>query len=1026
MTRILTIGLLFLSGLYYTAQGQTIPALSFEIKKPQKLENKKLGSEKTGEKKFTPPRRLVQNTVTKFNWHFNANEKLKAILARAKDQFRDDYTKLLPFYNFTTAMTARDSVELDSVIYKANAGILLHDLRNDWVDNMYMLMGKAYYFRQEFDTAFLTFQYINYAFSPKEKDGYDKPIGSNANEGGNAFSISTPESRSIGKKLLNRPPSRNESFLWLIRTYLARDEYPEAAGMIETLKHDPLFPARLSANLAEMQALWFYQREMPDSAAFYLEKALPVAENREETARWEFLIGQLYEMSGKNDIALGFYEQAIKHTLNPVLEVYARLNSIRQHKGDDKVIDENIAALVKMARKDRYTNYRDIIYYSAAQMELERSNRDGAKALLKLSATSSSDQPADRLQKSRSYLQLADLSFADGNYADAKSFYDSVQMTEVVPDPEQFEKRKSVLTSIASNTGVITRQDSLQKIAALPEAERDAYVRKLLRKLRKQQGLQEDDPAPNTNNPLLANNTNTVPELFDNSKGDWYFYNAALKAKGFTEFKNKWGNRPNADNWRRLDAVNQALQQKADKTAIDAKAKAAGTDDDGVLSVESLTKKLPLTPEQLTASNDSIQQAQVAIGKALMEGLEDYAAAIKTLEAFLDRFPNSSLEAEALSYLYYCYLKTGQNQQAAAVKARLQEKHKGTPFEEKISNPPAPKGKEPENPDMTRRYNRIYTLFIEGQFREAMAEKRVADSLYQKNYWTPQLLYIQSVLLIKERQDDTARAVLEDLINLYPDAPMAAKAKNLLEVLSRRKEIEQYLTDLKIERPQEDTVATPQPDVVQKPVVSPPAKTQQPDPKPKTDPVVTQQPPPAPVKDTVQHKPVPPAVTNKDTAQKKTVSPPPPAKDTAKQKVAPPPPAPAPPKPGFEANAAAPHAVLIVMDKVDGVFVSEAKNAFNRYNKANIPNKPLEVSSEILLETENIRLVVIQPFTNADDALAYYDKVGKIAATEIVPWLPKEKFSFILISAKNLETLRSGKDLIGYKNELKKLFPGRF
>ena len=55
-------------------------------------------------------------------------------------------------------------------------------------------MGKAYYFQEQtLDSAYLTFQYINYAFSPKEKDGYDKPIGSNANEGGNAFSISTKE-----------------------------------------------------------------------------------------------------------------------------------------------------------------------------------------------------------------------------------------------------------------------------------------------------------------------------------------------------------------------------------------------------------------------------------------------------------------------------------------------------------------------------------------------------------------------------------------------------------------------------------------------------------------------------------------------------------------------------------------------------------------------------------------------------------------------------------------------------------------
>ena len=135
------------------------------------------------------------------------------------------------------------------MIYKANAGILIHDLRNAWVDNLYMLMGMAYYFKNDLDTAYLTFQYINYAFAPREKDGYDIPIGSNATEGGNAFSISTKEKTDIVNKAWTRPPSRNESFIWQIRTYLANDETAEAAGMIETLKSDPFFPERLRTDL---------------------------------------------------------------------------------------------------------------------------------------------------------------------------------------------------------------------------------------------------------------------------------------------------------------------------------------------------------------------------------------------------------------------------------------------------------------------------------------------------------------------------------------------------------------------------------------------------------------------------------------------------------------------------------------------------------------------------------------------------------------------------------------------------------
>src|SRR5205823_7556692 len=88
------------------AEGFSQEALRVDVDKPEKFENKKLGYEKTGEKKFTLPRRFMQNTTTHYNYYFNANEKLKAVIARAKAIHRDKYTELLPFYNYTLEQTA--------------------------------------------------------------------------------------------------------------------------------------------------------------------------------------------------------------------------------------------------------------------------------------------------------------------------------------------------------------------------------------------------------------------------------------------------------------------------------------------------------------------------------------------------------------------------------------------------------------------------------------------------------------------------------------------------------------------------------------------------------------------------------------------------------------------------------------------------------------------------------------------------------------------------------------------------------
>ena len=126
--------------------------LGFEldIKKPEPYENRELKSEKPQDKKLKTTKRFFQNTTTHYNYFYNANTKLNEIIDRAKLAHKDDYSELLPFYNYSLNVTVQDSLELDSVIYKSKTGIVLHDLRNDWADNLYLLWGASYYLQQVF------------------------------------------------------------------------------------------------------------------------------------------------------------------------------------------------------------------------------------------------------------------------------------------------------------------------------------------------------------------------------------------------------------------------------------------------------------------------------------------------------------------------------------------------------------------------------------------------------------------------------------------------------------------------------------------------------------------------------------------------------------------------------------------------------------------------------------------------------------------------------------------------------------
>lgn len=985
--------LLFCLSSFFSGMGQ--PTLDPDLKKPVKYENRTLRAEKTGEKKFTLPRRFFQNTYTHYNYAFNAQTKLSTVLEKAKQQHIDRYTDLLSFYNYTLEATAQQKNELDSVIYKVNAGVFLHDLRSDWMDNLFLLMGQAYYYRNALDSAFITFQYMNYAFSPKESDGYDKYIASNANEGGNNMKVSTVEKRNILDKAFSEPPSRNDALIWLIRTHITSNKLPVAATLIQTLKNDPDFPRRLQPQLAEVSAYWFYTRQQYDSAAFYLEKALPAAGNRQEMARWEFLMGQLYARAGQPESAKAAFYNCIQHTLNPVMEVAARLQATLQFSGNnDQDWKQAIADLEKMGRREKYASYRDLIYYTIASIEEKHDLIPAAQAHLLKSVRYSIDNPE---QKNSSYRLLGDLSFRMHQYPEASRQYDSI-LTNLMPESEgqEIDKRRELLHSIAAQYDIIHRQDSLQKLAALPEAERNAILKKQLRAIRKAQGLKEEEQAaPGGATGFLPSLNNNAPtDLFSSSSGEWYFYNPTLKSRGFNEFRNKWGNRPNTDNWRISSSQNAATFNK------EPGAKADSEQDKGIaegaagneLNLQRLIDKLPIGEDRLKRSNDSILEAQFNLGLLLQNKLEDYATAAEQYEGIQQRFPGNPKEADVLYNLSICYRQLGKTADLGKTIDSLTTKFSDTRQSRLALDP---KAVEAEDSAVARKatasYENVYNLFIAGYFDEAMAAKKQADSVYGMHHWTPQLLYIESIYEMRTRQDSLALQSLGQLASQFPDHPLAEKAKNMMDVLKRRAEIEQYLNNLQIERPAEDSM-----------VGNPP---------PAAQPVQTVVPPIA--QDTARAI-VPSAAKIAPDKNK------PRPDSTQLPKKAPL----APATSLFSRHASQPHFVVLVLDQVDPVYVNEARNAFDRYNKEKYYNTPMLVS--IVGLTDQVKLITINGLANEAAALEYIERAKQLAPREIIPWLKGNKYYFLPVAQDNMDLLITNKNLPSYQDFIKQLFPDQF
>ncbi|HTD93424.1 MAG TPA: hypothetical protein VK644_06420, partial [Chitinophagaceae bacterium] len=377
------------------------------------------------------------------------------------------------------------------------------------------------------------------------------------------------------------------------------------------------------------------------------------------------------------------------------------------------------------------------------------------------------------------------------------------------------------------------------------------------------------------------------------------------------------------------------------------------------------------------------------LGVIYVQSLEDCESGTAALEELRTRFPKHPNMDEALFNLYYCYNKNNETVKAAEIKKLMSDKFPGSNFTTIATTGKNPRASGSRS-EATATYEKIYNLFIEGNFEEAITSKHAADSIYGKNYWTPQLLYIEAVYYIKQKQDSAAKTVLNNIISQFANTPLAAKATTMLDVLSRRAQIEEELRNMVINMPAEDSSRTGELIVKAPPVTMPVTQA----------PVTVDS---AGLKPPVQAPPV--AVIPK------------PKTDTVVTKAPPPPLA-------YDFAPETPQYVVLLLNKVDPIFVNEAKNAFARYNRDTYYNKQMDAEL-VDIDAEN-RLLLISPFKNVTDAVAYIDQTKPKVASEIIPWLTGGKYSFLIITARNLELLKNSKDIKKYKDYIDQNLPGKF
>ncbi len=982
----LTLLLGLLLGIISFVHAQQFTILDLSKYKSKNYAKRLLPSERLAKKKFTLIRRFFQNNFIHYNYYFYAKEDMNGILAKVKDQWVDTFTNLLPFYNYTLKQTAKYKSDWDSVAYICTSGILLHDLRSDWTDKMYLLYGRTFLYKNQVDTALQNFQYVNYAFAPKSQ-GYDIPIGSNVSKNKGQFSISTNESKQKYRWLYGRlPPARNESFLWIVRSYLEMADLSRAGALLQLLQNDIYFPKRLYPFLNEMLAYYNYLTKNYADAAHYLILALPQAHGVYEKARWNYLIAQLSVLGLMPNQASLYYKKAITHTNNIYMEIYARLGLLKiidSSKTGTQYIQDNLVQLQKLARKERNKRYRDIIYYTMAQLSKEMGDDDSKMQYLFLSARYSTAM--NPIQKVLTYTNIADDYYNRQDYTKAALYYDSIPLNGIANNVEKdrIVVRKKNLHIVVTNNQIIQSEDSLLALAEMPIRERDSLVRIALKAMRKKlkQEATEDDEQQNL---LYSNNTNDNNNALlnnDNSGGvaSFYFNNDNLKKNGLVQFNNTWGNISNNNFWAIQSRTTNNFLAQANVNNFSNNINGVKADVPKV-TFASLIDQLPTTSDKKTKVYQAIATSLLGNGNVFMNAIEDYPQAIHYFKELVNRFDTSKYVPQALFSLYYLYRQSSQPHvtELLYIKSKLFTSYPNDSFTTQLRI--ALHQIAPPQTVLNDAYQKVYTHFIEGYFDTALVEAHALDSTFtHSNYWSPRLLYVKALYLIHTNMDSLAIEQCKKIIRTYSISPIADIAKNTIVVLKNKQRIIQYLDSTVIIK--DEYVVRRLPDLYQPEVV---------------------------VNQVDSVNTIKSAIDLLNQKNKSTV-----ANALPTVIIGP-----------FKYIPADNTLVGVILKKVDPVYQNEVRNAVDIYTRNQFIFRSFKVNLDTINKQNSV--VVVSTFRSYAEALAFLVKMRNNIPATSFSWLDRSKYEFVLLSKENLKVLKESKEIEMYKQLLNKALPEIF
>ncbi len=710
--------------------------------------------------------RTYHRMVSKYNTLFNGEQALIKAELGMKSQNKDDFDKLLKIYpgrDEKGASAVKPDLEL--AIEKGTKVITNHSMmienkqRNTYIDNAYLLIGKARFYDRDYMLALETFNYAIQEF--------------------------------------RKPEVRLEAELWAAKTETALGNFVAAKQRFEKIYGDRVLSKYINADVYASFAVLEIDQDRYLNAYQLLSQAADKTKNKEEELRWLYICGQLQSSLGNDFEASQLFSKVIRK--GPPYELLFNAQLWQARSYDVDLMDESSAyeELEKMLKDDKNFDNRDRIYYVMAEVATKLENWEERESFLKQSIKVST---LNQVQKALSYLWLAEINFDNRAYENAQAYYDSTSKTlpnDHIKYPKVAQMVKS-LGKLVKNLNTIALQDSLQSLAAKSPAEQEAIVKGIIEDIK-----EKEEEAKRAENEALDNMAFNA--LNDNSGGglnglagvgsantEFYFYNPTLRSSGVGIFVGKWGNRKLEDNWRRADkaTVQGAIGTGENQDATAANANDAGEEElDPKYDPQTYLANLPNSAEKMQASHVLIQNAFLDNSIIYKEEIKDLKSAAASVLELLSRYSEYSARDRAWYILYRVYTIAENTEEATKYRELILKNYPNSEYAYLILN----EGKEEEpvnEKEAKAKYTIAFEAFEAKSYRKAQSLADAGFTEYEASRYGAKFLLLRAYAEGAQQKEETLIASLRKVLKRYPRTEESAEAKRILDVIDQQTETE--------------------------------------------------------------------------------------------------------------------------------------------------------------------------------------------------------------------------------------------